>query len=661
VFWGVARIDTGKKLLLIFERCDMFRFIWIMIFLFTSIFVYAAEKVDGIGLDDDFEEGFQTIQPFEPHPFQGGTVATIGSDPACTYQAGTGVLQTAIDAGYDEIRLVKGTHLGNIEVLDKSVSFKGRYLNCLLAENDVPSNFVADNSIISGVSGAALPAVRISGDSQRNFVSFKNLTITNGEASPSLSGGGIDVRLADLSLTFDTVQITNNVGRLAGGGLSVFLGSTNVFMVDTFVAFNNAQEGGGVYCIGNDASINMWDTGPENPSGIAANHATNGDGGGLYVGSGCNFFGTSGSYNLGGVDFNGIVLNSATGDGGGVYVSSGGRVNLDGARRCPLNFCEGNNDSNVRVSGNIADSDDDNDGSGGGIYAKGLDTQVDLTNALIEDNTARNGGGLAVTDRAEISMTSHYTDERSLVLCWNPGSCSQIIGNEATSSGGGVDISDGGYMELYLTVIEGNRGTNATALRVSSQPGNDQSYLVLVGSLVTDNGITSNGGVGATAILIAGNGRAFIGNNTLADNGVSTQVILAGADAELFIFSTIIHELNGVPVYKGVNSPKLSASYLMLSSIDDFVVLNSPSIVVNDPEFVNRAAGDFHLTDGSPAVDASNIVTYNLLIDLDGDLRRWDDPAVHNFPFDSAYIDIGYDENYRYTDVIFKDGFEGRG
>ena len=651
----------------------MYRFIWMTLCLLNCLGVYAEERADDTQWDEtewfeSYETRSQLDQKQKKHS-KGLSFAVIGFDggnPNCTFIAGPGVVQTVIDAGYEEIRLVRGTHSGNIDISDQSINIKGKYATCVAAQLDTPSEQPTHISTLSGVSGAALPTVRISGNSQRNTVLFKNLEIIGGEVAQFLTGGGIDVRLADVNLTLDTVQVRNNQGRL-GGGLSISFDSTNVSLIDSLIALNTSLEGGGVYCSGAETTINMRDTGPENPSGIALNEATDGNGGGLYIENGCDFQSTSGSYGSaasGGLDLNGIVANSATNRGGGVYARTGAQVTLDGARKCGNIFCSGNNDSNVRVSANTADSDDDNDGSGGGIYATGENTTVSLTNAVIADNSAFNGGGFSATDKADILMSSFYTSELTFPpppgdKCWSPGSCSQIIGNEAEGLGGGIEVINGAYAFIDRTVVQQNRANNAAAIYVlSGSTPSDISVFDMTGSLVTNNGAGGTGGFSDFNAITLTGGQAFITYTTLADNDVQGSVIGTGANGLLNIRSSIIHQMDGLPTYQAFNPNQNSgASCLILSSLDDFDPKPFSNIVADNPEFVNRSGGDFHLSDGSPAIDSCLVASAGKTSDLDGDTRGWDDPAIPN---DRYYtLDIGYDENFRLiADLIFKDGFE---
>ncbi len=293
--------------------------------------------------------------------------------------------------------------------------------------------------------------------------------------------------------------------------------------------------------------------------------------------------------------------------------------------------------------------------------ATGNDTEVRLTNAFVADNMGFTGGGLGVADLAEIYMSTHYINERTLIRYWSPGACSQIVDNEATL-GGGVEILTGSYALIDETVFQQNQANIGTAIFARSESGStDISVLDLSGYLVTNN---EAGGVGdcsdLTAITLTG-AQAFITYTTMADNEIESSVIGSGANGLLDINLSIMHQTDGVPTYLAFNPSNLSsANCVMVSTINDFNEI-SIGLSVDDPLFVNRSLKDFHLSDISPAIDTCFPLGLGspILFDLDEEVRGWDDPDVSNFPKGPQTFDISYDENIRFIeDLIFLNGFE---
>jgi len=351
----------------------------------------------------------------------GPSFATVGNDVSCDFRLGTTRIQEAIDSGVDEVRIADDTYVENLTIDDISIVIRGGYDNCADAANNISNG---NRQTIDG-SGNVAPTVLIIGNTQRNTVTLESLTLTGGEGSGFSPGGGVSAVAADVELNLLQVNLSNNTSNL-GGGLAVFAGNTDVILSNPFIVNNSATEGGGIYCDGIDASILVFDTG-DTGSSILLNQATDGDGGGARVTNGCAFTSLSGRA-PGGIDFRGMINNSATGHGGAIAASNGARINLFGSVVCGIGICFGSNETSVNLSNNNADSDNDQIGFGGGIYATGADTIISLTNPLITANTAQSGGGIAIEDQAELSIISEYFAG----TCWNPGSCSQLTNNSQT-------------------------------------------------------------------------------------------------------------------------------------------------------------------------------------------------------------------------------------
>lgn len=583
----------------------------------------------------------------------GVSVVTVGDDVSCDFRLGTTRIQDAIDSGAGEVRIASSLYNENLAIDDISITLKGGYADCIDASNDDSNN---NRISINGLPGSAAPTILITGASQRNTVNLELLSIQNGEAGFIL-GGGVAAANADLALNINNSNLSSNEGSL-GGGLSVFQGNTDVTMNNVLVTGNEALSGGGIFCAGDQNSVFVNDN-ATGPSGIFFNQATAGDGGGIMISSDCTLTSFSGRpEDFGFLDIRGVVSNSATGNGGGIAVSSGGSVFLNGGLFCFFG-CIGDNTRPVNVDFNTADADNDEDGFGGGIHADGATTVVNLFNTYISDNGAQSGGGIAAENEATVNMRSVY----SFGTCWSPGYCSQL--NENTSSTGGFPVRGGGMyattgavVSISNTMIAGNRADFGTALYTVSV-GTDPAVtsLDVEGSLIVNNGDDGGNGWGDTDTIRINGGDVKLDYNTIADNDINDSSANINNSGSVDIFSSIIHNTDGTLVYRGVVQPGGTLPYECLMVNEAGSLPAEPEIVVDNPNFIDRAGGDYHLDPAiSPAIDFCSTLNASIpdFNDSDNEERGFDDPLATNF---QGPYDLGYDETYE-NDVIFKHGFE---
>ncbi|WP_395374638.1 hypothetical protein [Marinicella sp. W31] len=561
----------------------------------------------------------------------GSTVVTVGSDNACDIRQGTTKIQDAIDTAPDEIRIVTDTYNENLIISDISIDLVGGFANCTDAANGVSDN---GQVTVDGTNTATV--LQINGATQRNTVNIRNIIFQNGNGSGFLPGGGISTLGADLQLNLTNVWLSNNAGTL-GGGLAVVSGNTDISGVDFLVASNTADQGGGIYCSSADASILMADT-DGGIAGVFNNTATAGDGGGVLLQSGCVFTtytGTSGGF----LDLRGVASNSATGNGGGVAVESGSTANLIGFQFCFF-FCIGNNDQPMNINNNTADSDDDNVGIGGGIHVTGTDSRVAAFNALVADNVAFNGGAVAVADTAEFE--TRYSNEN----CWSPGSCNQYMNNSSESFGGVFYVATGGQADVALSYIQ----NNGSAAGVVAYARDTDSSIDMEGNVITNNGDDSDAVLDNYAFRAFNDGAMTLTYNTIADNELDDEVI-GHAGSSFNLFYNIVHD-PGRDVFDGAGT-----LVAFCNIVNEDASFSGTQSVVDDPEFIDRVGGDFHIdVDTSPAVDLCQQGFFPAdYDDIDLQARGLDDPIAGNI---SGPYDAGADETYS-NEIIFKDGFDG--
>ncbi|MCX7544433.1 hypothetical protein [Marinicella gelatinilytica] len=594
----------------------------------------AAVNVDNINI-------IEQMRLESENTFSGGSpFVTVGDNSQCDYFIGSTRIQDAIDDNHTEIRIVEGTYKENIVIDNKNVQLLGGYETCSDANNDI---YNLDHVYISPNSGSGKPAIKITGDSTRNFVRMRSIFLSLGEAH-----GGLYIPDADLGLEIESSIIAINKGGY-GGGLSVVNGRTDIYTDDLRIYLNRASVvGGGLYCSGSNNHIIMETKDIIAPI-IFQNEATNGDGGGAYISNGCNFTSYSGNDD----DTSGISNNEAAGDGGGLYATSGAKVYLNGNRYCNTNnICYGDNERPVNLSGNTADSDQSNIGSGGAIYATGVNTAVYGNNLKINLNDANGGNAATIAEGALFQTQTTYNNGAygHSNSCWANGRCNQFVGNNSTNinGGGAFQVNSGGQLDIKRSHIEGHYAYGSAVFDISNG-----SNLNLESSYVTGNGDNTKPG-NSYPIGVYSGSSARIAYSTIADNyAPDNNATIVNNSSHLAIYSSIIHEQS--------NAMALVNSNVLSSEIDCLIVnkrgyINDPRTIEADPEFVDRANNNYKLNAAiSPAVDyCDNSHVQTSLPDTDREHRGWDDYSVTNVY--GAY-DVGADESYD-NDIIFKDDFQ---
>jgi hypothetical protein len=314
-----------------------------------------------------------------------------------------------------------------------------------------------------------------------------------------------------------------------GGGVYVTGGTSALNMTDdSLIEGNSATGGGGVFAT-------FWaDLSMSDDATIRDNHAT-GTGGGVFA-SGSDF------------DFSDsavIELNTAGAEGGGVF-AEGATMTVAGAGRDTLritgNVASGDGGglylwwstmegSDLRISANEAAV-----GSGGGLVAD-LDTDVVLSNALINGNTASTAGGVLVYD-SSVALDADFSTctPNSLGL---HRTCSELRNNVADGGGGipgrggAVGVQSGGSFDGRELIMRGNTATaTGNDLAVADDGSNAllRNALVVAASGATGTSIDINAGTldlrsstfadQDTAIHVRVGATAVMHRNIVADNGV---------------------------------------------------------------------------------------------------------------------------------------------
>ena len=280
-------------------------------------------------------------------------------------------------------------------------------------------------------------------------------------------GGG--VRVSDPYSTFTMLGgiITNNEATNGGGG-GVYIGGGRFEMSGSAVITRNKTAsslgGGGVFMNGSDTVYALNEFIMSGNAVISENTATNGNGGGVYMNSAPEVTMNGGS----------ITGNTAANNGGGVYAFSGTFTMNDGT-----------------IAGNKATAK-----NGGGVYVESIGTTFTMKDGTIggstaaDANTADYGGGVYVKN-GTFTMSG-----------------GKVTGNSATEDGGGVRLDKGTFHMSGSAVIS----RNTTDTYGGGVDVNNGSFTMSGGSITGNNAIRG-GGVELTGI-----------NNTMTVSG-SVQIM----------------------------------------------------------------------------------------------------------------------------------------
>ena len=305
--------------------------------------------------------------------------------------------------------------------------------------------------------------------------------------------------------------------------------------------------------------------------------------------------------------------------------------------------------SNPVISGNVITQN-----TCYGIY-------VGFAEPLIQRNTitqtvAGSANVCSLADGAGIFLSGHRVPDGPL-----PTLTAQIIGNTITQNT--QNAADGsprlaGALYLYAAgapVIQRNIITNNT----SSDEGGalamyNSSTVFLVSNLIIGNRSGRMGAIVVEANLSTiGPPTSVIANNTISDN-VTTETAGASADdaSQLYIEGNLAQTVvaNNIIFGSSATLPAFSCGTTFSSSSITPVIIEANDIynplgptyggacsnqtgtfgnITVDPQFTNSAGGNYHLSLGSPAIDAGNtsVLTdlyFNkvpLVNDLDGNAR----------------------------------------
>jgi len=572
---------------------------------------------------------------------QGNNAVTVGDGNDCDFRLGTNKIQAAIDSGADEIRIASNeTYTAIISINNAAINLtlRGGFANCTDAENDIQSDDPKDYTQITRPIGISGSVFNINALPLGNSTQFENLKIIGGDGQGVTSGGSIRLESTDSDVVLNNVWLSQGINNATGGGLSVISSNTTVLFNNSAVFDNTANQGGGIYC--NDFSgLNKTATIILDGNSRLNNNSSGFNGGGAYISTGCFLASFSGDVTA---DMSqGIFANVSDGDGGGIFANNGANVLIYGSTLCDLSgACFGNDSGPASVNFNRANNDfntsNPGDENGGGIFATGVGTDVTITAGHLIANTtsggAGGGGAIAVLDAASLSINHPG------LACWNLDRCNLLAENSANL--GGAIYSQDSAVKVFHSYFEHNRANSGLAAFSSG------GTTAIEGSVIVKNG---NDGVGTYSdnylLSVVGGNVMNVLHSTITDNFAETAVfgispISVGTLVNLH--ASIIHDVNSGDIISSGSGP-ISSHCNIGHEISS---LNGSNNLADDPEFINSAAGDYHLLASSPAIDYCNQTFTNISQDIDFQSQGYDVLSINDF---LGPYDIGADEFYDKT------------
>jgi hypothetical protein len=535
-------------------------------------------------------------------------------------------LQEAVDAASEgnEIRVAAGIYplqAGNDQVVlvEKSLTIRGGFTTSNWTTPDPETNPTIMNALGQGRAMVISGAIEVTVEGLR--MTYGNAEGLGGSSDGDDAGGALYINGTDVTLRESWIMTSTTPADGVGGGLYVLSSPTGFVMEDCLVQGNYAKTGGGVYLYAITSTLTnniiQNNTGDDWGKGAGTriysgyttlsdnliSHNKGGAGAGLAI---------SGGVTL--MDRNTIEYNQTW--------SSGGGINLDGLWQDP---------GNLHLVNNLIQNNSSQ--SGGGIYVSGSNLTM-LRNTILNNDAKRSGGmyggGLNLdsgADKIILIYDNLFEGNRATYggAIYNRAASPTIIesnsflGNQATDAyfsayGGALNIeaSDGQILRNVFLGNSANQGGNPYSESYGGAMAiyNDN---IISNNIVVDNSV-SGSSPHAPGVYINGCTPELyhntISNNTGAE-GSGVYVRQAGDDGEpgrpVLYNTVIVSQTVGVFV-SDASSQNLATLYGALwwnngSNYEGTVFAFDE--VTGDPLFVDPANDDYHILDGSAAIDAS--------------------------------------------------------
>lgn len=552
----------------------------------------------------------------QPQPIRVGA----GSD--CDHSTILGALfEAAGNPGSDTIHLANDqTYEEFVPIASDSIKLIGGFDSCSDATANGTTEIFAPSS-----PGRVLST---SGAETSYFLQLENLQLIG---SGMVARGGVVEIEGDYEVTLSNVEVTEGLANVGGGiyidgsdGAELSTSSSEIAFIHDNVA---VRGGGGLYCTG-PATIEF------NRGAISGNTA-NGEsdvieenaGGGVALHNGCRM-GTRAGGGFEGIYGNTLDSPPVTGSkgGGGVAALSGSTFHAAGTSTHP-----------AVISGNFSET------RGGGVYADGADTNVQLRNSWVNNNQAGSaGGGIYVSSSAGLVMLRHLDDEN----CHNMHRCSRLHGNSVLEGrqehGGAIAANSNAELRIVHTFIEQNSAPTASVAIVRS-----------LSSLIFANVVVANNSGSDELIHIEHYSGADILWSTLAYNALASAVISIqrGTTAGSVDLRGSIVWQPAIELVDSDHNAARTGDCVMAADFTGFPELTRTTS--GPPDFM--AADDLRLTPKGEGVDFCDDAS----TPIETDVLNLSRPVDHSSEDRYGPYDLGAYEWREEFGFLFRDRFEG--
>jgi hypothetical protein len=246
-----------------------------------------------------------------------------------------------------------------------------------------------------------------------------------------------------------------------------------------------------------------------------------------------------------------------------------------------------------RVTGNVAHHE------GGGIWLGGGTPLID--NTVVSNNASAYWGGGIVASRAsptvqDSSITSNTArDYGGGLVFWGtaqPRLVTTTIADNIARWGGGLYVGDDVALHASDCRIDGNSAQQAAGMRVT------YATVTMTNTFVVDNSAITSGPGGIQFWYACGRlVNATIANNSASDGLGGIAFTTGQPDGNLVI-------LNSILAFNDDDDLSCSSGTCSVTYSDVQEGIAGSGNIAADPQFVDRAKGDYHLKGNSPAINA---------------------------------------------------------